>query len=225
MSSTLMASCCFIISYKRPRPIIATFVPFLLLLFFFAVVVAASSSSNGTAAALHPGEELLRLERVRAQLARSPDGDVIDCVPSHLQPAFEHPRLRGQKPEEPPSARADGDDEEEEEEEEESRPRRQPRREPGEGGRTARTGCGQAWWHAGEACPEGTIPVRRKTEADMLRARFGGAAGGRFGMKPRGVGVVGGAARRDSTSSGHELCTDITPETQSDSLTLMDLGD
>uniref|UniRef100_A0A0D3G3R3 Neprosin PEP catalytic domain-containing protein n=1 Tax=Oryza barthii TaxID=65489 RepID=A0A0D3G3R3_9ORYZ len=99
MSSTLMASCCFIISYKRPRPIIATFVPFLLLLFFFAVVVAASSSSNGTAAALHPGEELLRLERVRAQLARSPDGDVIDCVPSHLQPAFEHPRLRGQKPE------------------------------------------------------------------------------------------------------------------------------
>ncbi|EEC78598.1 hypothetical protein OsI_18622 [Oryza sativa Indica Group] len=70
MSSTLMASCCFIISYKRPRPIIATFVPFLLLLFFFAVVVAASSSSNGTAAALHPGEELLRLERVRAQLAQ-----------------------------------------------------------------------------------------------------------------------------------------------------------
>ena len=30
---------------------------------------------------------------------QSPDGDVIDCVPAHLQPAFEHPKLRGQKPE------------------------------------------------------------------------------------------------------------------------------
>ncbi|KAF2929357.1 protein neprosin [Oryza sativa Japonica Group] len=213
MSSTLMASCCFIISYKRPRPIIATFVPFLLLLFFFAVVVAASSSSNGTAAALHPGEELLRLERVRAQLARvrrasvktiqSPDGDVIDCVPSHLQPAFEHPRLRGQKPEEPPSARPT----------ETTRRRRRRRRSHAHGGGggehreeedDGEHGLRQAWWAAGEACPEGTIPVRRTTEADLLRASSAAAAGGRFGMKPRGVGVVGGAARRDSTSSGHE---------------------
>jgi hypothetical protein len=30
---------------------------------------------------------------------QSPDGDVIDCVPAHLQPAFEHPKLRSQKPE------------------------------------------------------------------------------------------------------------------------------
>lgn len=29
---------------------------------------------------------------------QSPDGDVIDCVPSHLQPAFDHPQLKGQKP-------------------------------------------------------------------------------------------------------------------------------
>uniref|UniRef100_A0A0E0DMN4 Neprosin PEP catalytic domain-containing protein n=1 Tax=Oryza meridionalis TaxID=40149 RepID=A0A0E0DMN4_9ORYZ len=212
-----MASCCFIISYKRPRPIIAIFVPFLLLL-FFAVVVVASSSSNGTAAVLHSGEELLRFERVRAQLARSPDGDVIDCVPSHLQPAFEHPRLRGQKPEvssgggghgcrcrssgaEAPSARPT----------ETTRRRRRRRRSHvhGGGGGEHREddddehGLQQAWWAAGGACPEGTIPVRRTTEADLLRASSA-AAGGRFGMKPRGVGVVGGAARRDSTSSGHE---------------------
>ena len=31
-------------------------------------------------------------------LLQSPDGDVIDCVPSHLQPAFDHPELKGQKP-------------------------------------------------------------------------------------------------------------------------------
>lgn len=29
---------------------------------------------------------------------QSPDGDVIECVLSHLQPAFDHPQLRGQKP-------------------------------------------------------------------------------------------------------------------------------
>jgi hypothetical protein len=38
--------------------------------------------------------------RVRARArVQSPDGDVIHCVPAHLQPAFDHPRLRGQKPE------------------------------------------------------------------------------------------------------------------------------
>lgn len=36
------------------------------------------------------------VSRARVQ---SPDGDVIHCVPAHLQPAFDHPRLRGQKPE------------------------------------------------------------------------------------------------------------------------------
>lgn len=29
---------------------------------------------------------------------QSPDGDTIDCVPSQLQPAFDHPRLKGHKP-------------------------------------------------------------------------------------------------------------------------------
>ncbi|KAF0925898.1 hypothetical protein E2562_018702 [Oryza meyeriana var. granulata] len=195
-----MASCCFFIAYKRPRPIIAIFVPFLLLFLFFFLASAsasATSSKNGTArVVLHSGEELLRFQRVKALLARirrasSPDGDVIDCVPSPLQPAFEHPRLRGQKPEEAPTARPkrshghvgggevvaddrddDGDDEH---------------------------GLQQAWWASGESCPEGTIPVRRTTEADLLRAS---SAAGRFGMKPRGGG--GGVARRDSTSSGHE---------------------
>ena len=31
-------------------------------------------------------------------LPQSPDGDIIDCVPSHKQPAFDHPKLKGQKP-------------------------------------------------------------------------------------------------------------------------------
>ena len=62
----------------------------------------------------------------------------------------------------------------------------------------------QAWRRSGESCPEGTIPVRRTTEADVLRAR----SVGRFGMKARGGG--GGFARRDSTGSGHEVSHMVT---------------
>lgn len=40
--------------------------------------------------------EVLRLYSFCMQ---SSDGDVIHCVPAHLQPAFDHPKLRGQKPE------------------------------------------------------------------------------------------------------------------------------
>lgn len=29
---------------------------------------------------------------------QSPDGDIIDCVVSHQQPAFDHPLLKGQRP-------------------------------------------------------------------------------------------------------------------------------
>ncbi|KAF6982913.1 hypothetical protein CFC21_001237 [Triticum aestivum] len=164
-----MASCCC--------PIIAWFVSFLLV---FPVLVSSATAGNGSTF----GEEQLGLRRMKARLARvreasvktiqSPDGDVIDCVPSHLQPAFDHPRLRGQKPEDEPAARpgnagAVADDEEEV--------------------------LPQTWRSSGEWCPKGTIPVRRATEGDLLRA----SSVRRFGMKPRSA-----AARRDSTSNGHE---------------------
>jgi len=35
---------------------------------------------------------------VSVPLLQSPDGDLIDCVLSHQQPAFDHPLLRGQRP-------------------------------------------------------------------------------------------------------------------------------
>ena len=62
----------------------------------------------------------------------------------------------------------------------------------------------QVWRRSGESCPEGTIPVRRTTEADVLRA----SSVGRFGMKARGGG--GGFTRRDSTGSGHEVSHMVT---------------
>lgn len=57
----------------------------------------------------------------------------------------------------------------------------------------------QAWSDGGESCPEGTVPVRRTTRRDVLRA----SSALRFGMKPRASNL-----RRDSTSSGHEVSHD-----------------
>ena len=54
----------------------------------------------------------------------------------------------------------------------------------------------QAWSDGGERCPEGTVPIRRTAARDVKRAR----SASRFGMKPRASN-----ARRDSTSSGHEV--------------------
>ncbi|GFZ12015.1 NEP-interacting protein, putative [Actinidia rufa] len=100
----------------------------------------------------------------------SPDGDVIDCVLSHLQPAFDHPQLKGQKPLKPPE-RPKGNDTEE-----------------------TGTEKFQSWTVSGESCPEGTIPIRRTTESDVLRA----SSVRGFGKKlQRGV-------RRDTLSSDHE---------------------
>lgn len=53
----------------------------------------------------------------------------------------------------------------------------------------------QLWRLSGESCPEGTIPIRRTTEQDMLRA----SSVRRFGRKPR-IHV-----RRDTNSNGHEV--------------------
>lgn len=53
----------------------------------------------------------------------------------------------------------------------------------------------QLWSLSGESCPEGTIPIRRTTEQDMLRA----SSINRFGRKLRR------RVRRDTNSNGHEV--------------------
>lgn len=53
----------------------------------------------------------------------------------------------------------------------------------------------QLWSISGETCPEGTIPIRRTTEHDILRA----SSVKRFGRKPRRY------VRRDMNSNGHEV--------------------
>lgn len=53
----------------------------------------------------------------------------------------------------------------------------------------------QLWTDSGESCPEGSVPIRRTTEKDVLRASYMR----RFGRKLRRH------VRRDSTGSGHEV--------------------
>ncbi|WVZ96721.1 hypothetical protein U9M48_042322 [Paspalum notatum var. saurae] len=216
-------ACCFV-----SFPIIA------LLSAAASVSSAASSSASATApradgrggrggggngtrrVAFGDEEELRRFRSITARLARlrdasvktiqSPDGDVIDCVPTHLQPAFEHPKLRGHKPEVGKNTNfvdqqlscacaaqrlkcAV-----------QSEPTERPRDGAGGhahhgGGEEQDDGDGdgeggflpQAWHRSGEWCPEGSIPVRRTTEDDVLRA----SSVARFGMKT-------------STAGGHE---------------------
>ncbi|THU58569.1 hypothetical protein C4D60_Mb03t15740 [Musa balbisiana] len=103
---------------------------------------------------------------------QSPDGDLIDCVPWHLQPAFDHPKLRGQTPSDPPE-----------------RPK---------GNNLSSTLLDakfQAWTISGESCPQGTVPIRRASREDILRA----SSIQGFGRKP-----AAGRLRRDSRSTGHE---------------------
>lgn len=52
----------------------------------------------------------------------------------------------------------------------------------------------QLWTNSGESCPQGTIPVRRTTEKDVLRAN----SLRRFGRKIRRI-------RHDTMSSDHEV--------------------
>ncbi|CAN0901186.1 hypothetical protein LINGRAHAP2_LOCUS21277 [Linum grandiflorum] len=154
------------------------FVAFLLV-FLCSFPIPVLSNSNQT---FNPAKELLKLKRVNSYLRKinkppvktiqSPDGDVIDCVLSHLQPAFDHPNLRGQKPLVPPERRPKGNETSEE---------------TGE--------SSQLWADSGECCPEGTVPIRRTTEKDVLRAN----KLRRFGRK-RPIRHL----RRDSAGNGHE---------------------
>ncbi|KAK9119778.1 hypothetical protein Scep_017871 [Stephania cephalantha] len=175
-----MASC----DHNR-SPITRIFVSYLVLVLVSSslapVVLSISTDhpvqSNQT---FRSAQELLKLKRIRTHLTRinkpplktiqSPDGDLIDCVHSHHQPAFDHPLLQGQKPQDPPE------------------------RPQGHNPRNRVSESFQLWTLSGDSCPEGTIPIRRTREDDVLRAN----SIRRFGRK------LAKPVMRDSSSSDHE---------------------
>ena len=90
-------------SSKLTVPIIASLVAFLLLLFAsIAHCSLASQPQNSTATIFKLKKRirahLKKINKPSLKTIQSPDGDTIDCVPSHLQPAFDHPQLKGQRP-------------------------------------------------------------------------------------------------------------------------------
>ncbi|RID55734.1 hypothetical protein BRARA_G02979 [Brassica rapa] len=169
------------VSFKSITMFSSSFLRLILLLCLVFSSFSTASPSNTTAAdqTLRPQEELQKLKLIRQELQKinkpavktiqSSDGDIIDCVLSHQQPAFDHPLLQGQRPMDPPELPKGYIKDEKSYED------------------------SQLWSLSGEFCPEGTIPVRRTTEQDMLRA----SSVRRFGRKIRRV-------RRDSSSNGHE---------------------
>ncbi|RHN63486.1 putative neprosin [Medicago truncatula] len=177
-------------SLNTLSPILHLFVTLLLFFTSISPILSHPIVSNSTSSQVQshskanqtfrPDVALHKLKRIRAHLKKinklpvktikSPDGDLIDCIISHQQPAFDHPLLKGQKPLDPPE-----------------RPKGYNKN-----GENA-TNNFQLWIDSGEECPKGTVPIRRTTEQDFLRA----SSIRRFGRKPRGV-------RRDSTGNGHE---------------------
>nr|GMD95735.1 uncharacterized protein LOC109162330 [Ipomoea batatas] len=79
------------------------------LLFIFSVSPACSTAAHGLRPpnnqTFRSGYEARKMRMVRAHLntinkpavktIQSPDGDTIDCVLTHKQPAFDHPLLKG----------------------------------------------------------------------------------------------------------------------------------
>ncbi|TQD83178.1 hypothetical protein C1H46_031283 [Malus baccata] len=164
-------------SYSKISPIIPIVICFLLVASSMCPVAQSSDIRRETAAnqTLKPEQELKRLKIIRARLNKINKPalktfQAFYCVLSHHQPAFDHPQLKGQKPLDPPE-----------------RPKGQ--NPPGMAAENY-----QLWSMSGNLCPEGTLPIRRTREEDMMRA----SSVRRFGRKLRRH------VRRDTSSNGHE---------------------
>ncbi|KAI3795960.1 hypothetical protein L1987_38621 [Smallanthus sonchifolius] len=160
--------------FKIP-PLTWVFV-FILLLFSPVFPAISAKKFRHHHQIFRPRKESNKMKLVEAHLNKinkpfvksiqSPDGDTIDCVITHHQPAFDHPKLKGKKPLDPPESYEQAEN---------------------------RSENHQLWSLSGESCPEGTIPIRRTTKQDILRAN----SIRKFGRKIRPI-------RRDTSSYGHE---------------------
>ncbi|MBA0752341.1 hypothetical protein Gogos_001184, partial [Gossypium gossypioides] len=167
-----MASNAYIIANKRAvssHPHRQRHLPLLLLLFSLCFIgkfglVSALNYTKYTRKVSN-----LRLQRIQKHLEKinkpavitieSPDGDIIDCVHKRKQPALDHPLLKKHKiqrvaPEMPKVKTL--------------------KRDEGSGDSKRKEGEDLIWqmWHRnGTRCPKGTVPIRRSTTRDVLRAK------------------------------------------------------
>ncbi|XP_006293351.2 uncharacterized protein LOC17888703 [Capsella rubella] len=140
--------------------------------FFFALVmtvailIPSSVVSAGNAFSdLKIRTHLKRLNRPALKSIKSPDGDIIDCVPITDQPAFSHPLLINHTVQ--------------------MRPSFNPESVFSESKLSSKTKNQQhskdinQLWHVNGKCPQNTVPIRRTTKQDLYRA----SAVENYGMK------------------------------------------
>ncbi|CAE5960224.1 unnamed protein product [Arabidopsis arenosa] len=131
-------------------------------------------------------KHLNRLNKPAVKSIQSPDGDIIDCVPISKQPAFDHPFLKDHKIQMKPNYHPEGlfDDNKV------SVPKS-----------NEKEGHIPQLWHRYGKCTEGTIPVRRTKEDDVLRA----SSVKRYGKKKRRSVPLPKSAEPDLINqSGHQ---------------------
>ncbi|XP_030511551.1 uncharacterized protein LOC115725998 [Rhodamnia argentea] len=139
---------------------------------YLSIFLQRSSALNYTD---HRQVSSLRLKRIQRHLDKinkppvmtieSPDGDIIDCIHKRRQPALDHPLLKNHKiqkaPPEMPRRRSVV-----------ARPDDASASSNSSGGaEAAAKGAWQAWHRNGTRCPRGTVPARRSTVHDVLRAK------------------------------------------------------
>ncbi|CAL9080777.1 unnamed protein product [Musa acuminata var. zebrina] len=118
-------------------------------------MIGASASNYTTLRLARIQRHLERINKPAAKTIQSPDGDIIDCVPRHKQPALDHPLLSGHKIQRVAP----------------QRPKFKVERAPRNySASDAARRAWQAWHHVGH-CPRGTVPIRRSSVDDVLRAK------------------------------------------------------
>ncbi|CAN6724945.1 unnamed protein product [Malus baccata var. baccata] len=165
---------------------------FLISIFFqkFSLSVEAAYSGKLKYTRHNKQVSSLRLERIEKHLNKinkpavmtiqSPDGDIIDCVHKRKQPALDHPLLKNHKiqrkaPERPKAVvtkkmKQNNDDELDGIKDNNNVINATANQ--GGGGVIKGAWVLQQMWHRnGTRCPRGTVPIRRSTMDDVLRAK------------------------------------------------------
>nr|GMD71762.1 tRNA-splicing ligase RtcB [Ipomoea batatas] len=101
-------------------------------------------------------KHLNRLNKPAVKSIQSPDGDIIDCVHMSHQPAFDHPFLKNHTIQMRPNYHPEGLFKDS---------KVSTLRAKKKGPKPI-----SQLWHFNGSCPEGTVPVRRTKEEDILRA-------------------------------------------------------
>ncbi|XP_073222213.1 protein neprosin isoform X2 [Cicer arietinum] len=154
------------IIFERKKRSFTSYTPHLLLAFLFTlllqtVIIVESKNLNYTRYRQVSGLRLERIQRHLDKINKPPvltieslDGDLIDCVHKKKQPALDHPLLKNHKIQKMPTRMPKG-----------------MNMNINVESRNERSGGAWQMWHKnGTRCPKGTVPIRRSTVHDVLRA-------------------------------------------------------